>query len=116
MNKYTYIILALAIAIISGTFWYTSPTQQWERQSKLYQEQINKLDQQNESLEKGIQSKIDTINTLSGQIQTDKGFIQDNQKSKEKLDLCIKSKSMDCAKADQHAMLSLIPQANATIE
>lgn len=116
MNKYTYIILALAIAIVSGTFWYTSPTQQWERQSKLYQEQINKLDQQNESLEKGIQSKIDTINTLSGQIQTDKGFIQDNQKSKEKLDLCIKSKSMDCAKADQHAMLSLIPQAHATIE
>jgi len=116
MNKYTYIILVLAIAIVSGTFWYTSPTQQWERQSKLYQEQINKLNQQNESLEKGIQSKIDTIHTLSGQIQTDKGFIQDNQKSKEKLDLCIKSHSMDCAKADQHAMLSLIPQANATIE
>ena len=116
MNKYTYIILALAIAIISGTFWYTSPAQQWERQEKLYQEQINKLDQQNESLEKGIQSKIDTINTLSGQIQTDKGFIQDNKKSREKLDLCIKSKSMDCAKADKTAMLQLIPGAYATTE
>lgn len=116
MNKNTYIILAVAIEIIIGTFYYTSPTQQWERQSKLYQEQINKLNQQNESLEKGIQSKIDTINTLSGQIQTDKGFIQDNQKSQDKIDLCIKSKSMDCLKADRSAMLSLIPQANASIE
>lgn len=116
MNKYTYIILVIAIAIISGTFYYTSPTQQWARQEKLYQEEINKLDQQNESLEKGIQSKIDTIHTLSGQIQTDKGFIEDNKKSKEKLDLCLKTKSVDCMKADKTAMLQLIPSANATTE
>lgn len=114
MNKYTYIIIALAIAIIAGVFYYTSPTQQWARQEKSYQEEINKLIQQNSSIEKGINTKLETINSLSGQIQTDKGFIKDNDSSIEKLQLCIKSKSVDCIKASKTAMLQLIPWAYAS--
>lgn len=111
MNKYTYIILVIAIAIISGTFWYTSPTQQWERQSKLYQEQINKVLEQNKKLESGIQSKLETIKSLSGQIQTDHGFIKDNESSVEKLKLCISGKSMDCANADRKSLSLLLPSS-----
>lgn len=51
MNKYTYIILVLAIAIVSGTFYYNSPTQQWVRQEKLYNEQINSIDREKILLE-----------------------------------------------------------------
>ena len=116
MNKYTYIIIILAIAIVTSTFYYTSPAQQWERQVKLYQEQMNSYSGDIQNLEKSIINKQDQIVTLSGNIILDKALIQDKKKSQERIDLCIKSKSMDCANADKQAMLSLLPHANASIE
>ena len=74
MNKYTYIILVLAIGIIATTFWYTSPTQQWERQSKLYQEQIKDYKKSIEDRNKDSESKLQQIQTLSGQIQMNKNI------------------------------------------
>ena len=116
MNKYTYIILVIAIAIISGTFWYTSPTQQWERQVKLYQEKINSYSGDIIQLSDSITDKIQQIEDLSWSIIQDKDLINIKEDKIKKLDLCIKSHSIDCDKAEPIALLNLIPQANATIE
>lgn len=115
MNKYTYIILAFAIGIVAITFWYTSPTQQWERQEKLYQEQINTHSWKVKELNDDILHQEDIIKQAKARIESDKWLITDHTGSIEKLNLCIKSKSMDCAKADKTAMLQLIPGAYATI-
>ena len=65
MNKYTYSIIALAIAIIVATFYYMSPTQQWERQVKRYQEDINEYKSSTDQLIKDNKSMLDLIKTLS---------------------------------------------------
>lgn len=116
MNKYTYIILVLAIAIVSGTFWYTSPTQQWERQVKLYQDKINSYSGDIIKISDGIELKIKQMEELSGSIIQDKDLINIKADKIKKLDLCIRSHSIDCDKAEPLALLNLIPQANATIE
>ncbi len=116
MNKYTYTILIIAIAIISGTFYYTSPTQQWARQEKLYNEQINAIGREKDSIQDWVLSKIKQIETLSWQIQSDRILIENKSKEIDRLILCRNAHSVDCIKADKHAMVSLIPQANATIE
>lgn len=116
MNKYTYIIIALAIAIIAGTFYYTSPTQQWARQEKSYQDEINSLSGTNQKLLDEVLRKIEEIKTLSGQIQDNYRKVNENIKSQEKYQLCIKTKSVDCISADKTAMLQLILSAHATTE
>lgn len=116
MNKYTYFILVIAIAIIASTFYYTSPTQQWSRQEKLYQGQINSLSGANQNLIEDAIGKFQQIRVLSGQIQSNYNQVDENIKAQEKIQLCIKSKSMDCANADKQAMVSLIPKANASMD
>lgn len=116
MNKYTYIILVVAIAIIAGTFWYTSPTQQWERQEKSYYDQINSFSGKIKSLNDDIIHQEEVIKQAKARIESNKLLITDHTGSIEKIDLCIKSKSMDCLKADKTAMLQLIPSAHATTD
>lgn len=48
----------VAISIIAGTFYYTSPTQQWERQLKLYQGQINSYSGDIQNLENSIIDRL----------------------------------------------------------
>ncbi len=97
-------------------FWFNSPTQQWARQEKFYQEQINQYKIDVENRNKDSEEKLQLIQTLSGQIQMNQNINEWDTRSIEKLELCIKSKSVNCIQGDTMAMLKLIPQANATIE
>lgn len=74
MNKYTYFILVIAIAIIASTFYYTSPTQQWARQEKLYQGQIDMYKSAIQDRIKDSESKLQQIQALSGAIQMNKNI------------------------------------------
>ncbi len=116
MNKYTLSFYGfIVVAFISALFWYTSDTQVTERKMADYQEKIESLNSKNDSLSGSISDKEKQIETLKASIESDRSTISENNSRIEKYNLCIKSKSMDCDKADKTAMLSLIPQANATI-
>jgi len=114
--KYTLFIYGIiAIVGLSLVAWYTSDTQVTERKMSEYQEKIDLLSKQNESLSGSISDKLNQIESLKQMIETDKWFINENDSRIKKYDLCIKGKSMDCDNADGVA-LSLIPQAHATID
>lgn len=117
MNKYTLSFYGfIAVVLISALFWYTSDAQVTERKMNEYQEKIESLNSKNDSLSGSISDIEKQIYQLQSRIESNKIIINENNSHINKLNLCIKSKSMDCDSADKTAMLQLIPSANATIE
>lgn len=62
------------------------------------------------------EENLKLIQTLSWEIQMNLNINEGDIRSIERLELCIKSKSVNCIQWDEMAMLQLIPKAHATIE